>query len=143
MGVVFAAALGVTTWLVWQSPPASPSAAKVAATVKKAVDDAVKNVKAEVGAAPSRASVVFRRVAPSVVVVSVRDRNVTTSETSPSAAATDDAERAKNGLGTGVIVKDDGTILTAHHVVAGAGTIRVTFVDGTSSIAEVLATEQK
>jgi S1-C subfamily serine protease len=59
-------------------------------------------------------SAIFHRVGPSVVVV-----------------------RAGDELGTGVIVADDGTILTANHVVAGAKDISVTFADGTKSRAVV------
>jgi S1-C subfamily serine protease len=42
--------------------------------------------------------------------------------------------------GTGIVVNADGTILTALHVVKGAGTIRVIFADGTASPATVTAT---
>lgn len=59
-------------------------------------------------------SAIFDRVGPSVVVV-----------------------RAGDELGTGVIVTDDGTILTANHVIAGAKDIGVTFADGTKSRAFV------
>jgi putative serine protease PepD len=45
--------------------------------------------------------------------------------------------RTSHDLGTGVIVSDDGTIMTANHVVAGGGTITVTFADGTTSKAAV------
>ena len=37
------------------------------------------------------------------------------------------------GIGTGVIVNADGTILTANHVVDGAASIKVTYADGTTS----------
>src|SRR5215475_5493427 len=59
-------------------------------------------------------SAIFHRVGPSVVVV-----------------------RAGDELGTGVIVADNGTILTANHVIAGAKDISVTFADGTKSRAAV------
>ncbi len=62
---------------------------------------------------------IFQRVAPSVVIV-----------------------RASH-LGTGVIVADGGTILTANHVIAGGGTITVTFADGTTAQATVTATDPK
>jgi S1-C subfamily serine protease len=42
-----------------------------------------------------------------------------------------------SGLGTGVIVNKDGLILTAHHVIAGADVIEVTFADGTTTKAAV------
>jgi putative serine protease PepD len=41
--------------------------------------------------------------------------------------------------GTGVVVNADGAILTAHHVIEGAGEISVTFADGTVADAEVAA----
>jgi S1-C subfamily serine protease len=62
---------------------------------------------------------IYQRVAPSVVTI-----------------------RAGHELGTGLIVADDGTILTADHVVAG-GAIAVTFADGTVASATVIASDQK
>jgi putative serine protease PepD len=50
--------------------------------------------------------------------------------------------RTSRELGTGVIVADDGTILTADHVIAGGGTITVTFADGTTATA-IVATADK
>ena len=61
---------------------------------------------------------IYRRVAPSVVIV-----------------------RTGRELGTGLIVADDGTILTADHVIAGGGTITVTFADGTTANATVAAAD--
>jgi S1-C subfamily serine protease len=63
---------------------------------------------------------IYQRVAPSVVMV-----------------------RTGHDLGTGVIVADDGTILTANHVVASGGTITVTFADGTAANANVAAADPK
>lgn len=63
---------------------------------------------------------IFQRVAPSVVMV-----------------------RTGHQLGTGVIVSDDGTILTANHVIAGGGTITVTFADGTTASAIVANADPK
>ncbi len=44
------------------------------------------------------------------------------------------------GLGTGVIIDADGTILTAAHVVGNATDVRVTFFDGSSVDGEVVGT---
>jgi S1-C subfamily serine protease len=63
---------------------------------------------------------IYQRVAPSVVTV-----------------------RAGRELGTGLIVADDGTILTADHVVAGGGTITLTFADGTVTNATVTSSDKK
>jgi putative serine protease PepD len=63
---------------------------------------------------------IYRRVAPSVVVV-----------------------RTGGKLGTGVIVADNGMIMTADHVIAGGGTITVTFADGTTAEAVVAAADPR
>jgi S1-C subfamily serine protease len=74
--------------------------------------------------APTAASLtvpaIYQRLAPSVVLV-----------------------RAGHDLGTGVIVADDGTILTANHVIAGGTAITVTFADGTTATAIVAAADPK
>ena len=62
---------------------------------------------------------IYQRVAPSVVTV-----------------------RTARGLGTGVIVANNGTILTADHVIAGAGKITVTFADGTVTTASVASADR-
>ncbi|HLT09940.1 MAG TPA: trypsin-like peptidase domain-containing protein [Micromonosporaceae bacterium] len=43
--------------------------------------------------------------------------------------------------GTGVVASADGTIVTALHVVSGAGSIRVTFADGTPSRARLVGAD--
>ncbi|WP_246268206.1 S1C family serine protease [Acrocarpospora macrocephala] len=63
-------------------------------------------------------SEIFQRVGPSVVVI-----------------RTDDA------IGTGVIAADNGTIVTANHVIDGAKTINVTFSDGTKARARVASAD--
>jgi putative serine protease PepD len=63
---------------------------------------------------------IYQRLAPSVVTV-----------------------RAGRELGTGVIVADNGTILTADHVVTGGRSIMVTFVDGTVANATVISANKK
>jgi putative serine protease PepD len=66
-------------------------------------------------ASPS-VSAIYQRVRPSVVII-----------------------RTNDALGSGVIVADDGTILTANHVIAGATQITVTFFDGTSTSATLVS----
>ena len=68
-----------------------------------------------VTASPS-VSAIYQRVRPSVVVV-----------------------RTSHDLGSGVVVADDGTILTANHVIAGATKITVVFFDGTTTSAAVVS----
>ena len=48
---------------------------------------------------------------------------------------------ADGGLGAGVIVNADGLILTALHVVSGAGEIEIRFADGASSAAELVGSD--
>lgn len=59
-------------------------------------------------------------------------------EKSDKESAGEDLERS---VGSGVVIKDDGTILTSLHVVAGAKRITVTFHDGMESEAEVIGTQ--
>jgi S1-C subfamily serine protease len=47
-------------------------------------------------------------------------------------------EDRESGVGTGVVIKDDGTILTNYHVVWGAKRLVVTFADGTESPGHVV-----
>ena len=63
---------------------------------------------------------IYQRVAPSVVTI-----------------------RDGHDLGTGVIVADNGTILTADHVVASGGSITVTFADGTVANATVASANKQ
>jgi S1-C subfamily serine protease len=80
---------------------------------------------------PSAAARAYRAVAPSVVrVVGLM---------SDDDDGSDDVEEGKfqRGVGTGVVIVDNGTILTNLHVVAHARHIRVTFFDGSESEATV------
>ena len=52
-----------------------------------------------------------------------------------------EASADERGVGSGVIINADGSILTAHHVVDGARAIIVTFADGTEATAEVVSAE--
>lgn len=61
---------------------------------------------------------VFQQVGPSVVVI-----------------------RTQDALGTGVVAADDGTVLTANHVIAGATRITLTFEDGSTAPAQVASTD--
>jgi putative serine protease PepD len=72
-------------------------------------------------AAPSlTVPAIYQRVTPSVVLVQTTRK-----------------------LGAGVIVADNGIILTANHVVAGGKAITVTFADGTTTTATVAAANPK
>jgi S1-C subfamily serine protease len=62
---------------------------------------------------------IYQRVGPSVVVI----------------------RTARGALGTGVIVGNDGTVLTANHVVADRSAVNLIFADGTKSAATVASTD--
>ncbi len=76
---------------------------------------------------PSRAAKAAATVMPSVVRVRGYDEH-----DEPGAG-----ERM-NGVGSGVVIVDNGTILTNLHVVTGAKRMSVTFFDGTESEVEVI-----
>ena len=71
-------------------------------------------------ATPLAVTDLYGRVAPSVVLITT----------------------SKGSLGSGVIVNDTGTVLTAQHVIAGGGTISVVFADGTKAPAKVTAADR-
>jgi S1-C subfamily serine protease len=69
---------------------------------------------------PPTAAQIYAMVAPSVVSIEALDGT------------------GGGSAGTGVVVKTDGTILTALHVVNGAASVRVRFGDGTEADATVV-----
>src|SRR5262249_35025731 len=70
------------------------------------------------GPATRSVSAIYRGGRPSVVVI-----------------------RTKGELGSGVIVADDGTIVTATHVIAGARRITVPFFEGATTSAAVVTAD--
>ena len=52
------------------------------------------------------------------------------------------APRREGGLGSGVIVRSDGYLLTNHHVIAGADKVRVELQDKRSFVAKVVGTDE-
>lgn len=51
--------------------------------------------------------------------------------------------RAGNGMGSGVLISADGYILTNHHVVGEAGTVRIRWSDGTENSGEVVRADRR
>ena len=68
-----------------------------------------------VTASPLPVTELFQQVAPSVVLITT----------------------SKGSLGSGVIVTDTGTILTANHVISDGGAVSVAFADGTKTTATI------
>ncbi len=93
------------------------------------IDQAVLSSLSNMPPGPSAASRAYAVIRPSVVRVSQLEKEK------------DSDELAVKGVGTGVIIDENGTILTNLHVVDGAERVGVEFVDGTKSEAEVLSTD--
>jgi S1-C subfamily serine protease len=74
---------------------------------------------------------VAAEVAPTVVQV-----NVEAIQTTPFGT-----EEQQQGVGSGVIYREDGYIITNHHVVEGANRVNVAFADGTTEGAEVVGSD--
>jgi putative serine protease PepD len=74
-----------------------------------------------VTATPLPVTDLYRQVVPSVVLITT----------------------SKGSLGSGVIVTDTGTVLTAHHVVSGGGDISILFADGTKTSGTIAAAYPK
>lgn len=103
-------------------------------------------------AAPSSYSAAVQRAGPSVV--SIYTQRVVSEQ--PSRMFTDPTlnrfngvtlapgrKRLERSLGSGVIVSDDGYVLTNHHVVAGADDILIGLWDGRITSARIVGIDQK
>ena len=97
--------------------------ADVGTIASDVVDKAIEDLRS----APATSAVVYQQILPSLVQIEARRASATG----------DDA----GGVGTGVIVNASGAILTAFHVVDGATTIRLSFVDGTRSNGQVVSAD--
>jgi putative serine protease PepD len=72
-------------------------------------------------ATPLPVTDLYRQLVPSVVLVTT----------------------SKGSLGSGTIVTDTGTVLTANHVISGGGAVSVLFADGTKTAATVASSNPK
>ena len=115
--VLIAAVLAFELTRATPTPPVTQK--DIDATVQKGIEN---QAKAE-AAAPPDATVAYRTIQPSLVLITTKR------------SAAGGPEQA---TGAGVIVKSDGTVLTALHVVSGADSITVSYTDGTSSPATVV-----
>jgi len=99
--------------------PVTPSQNDVEASIQQAI--------ASVTPPPPYSSQVYQIILPSLVLIQ------TQRETSE--------DNEGFGVGTGVVVNENGEVLTALHVVEDATEIEVFFADGSQATAEVLSTE--
>lgn len=125
------------------------------------VDNIVTEVLASVTPAPAFSSVAYQAILPSIVYIKTFDappstgdvaRNhnsdaasnltaISYSSSSHHQQGDEDPEEEDFGLGAGVIINEDGAVLTALHLVGAAGAIEVTFADGTQTTAEIIGAE--
>lgn len=91
------------------------------------VNDTVVQALASATPPPAFSARVYEAIRPSLVLIQTQ-------------APDEDGEEA-NGLGSGVVINDNGDILTSLHVVADAADIVLIFADGTQSSAQVTATQ--
>lgn len=137
VGVTVAVAFVVVAvgslWRWWQGPDSSTEAL-TPAKVAQAIDDAIAASEERQARQPALATQVYTAIHPSLVIVQTDKPSAPGATSGPAPV-----DGSDHGLGAGVIVNDDGTILTALHVVDGATRVRVSFADGTDAEAIVAA----
>lgn len=125
---VIAALVGLFLYNLLTPSPAPLTAKQMSTVVAQAMASATPP--------PAYSSQVFRVIQPSLVIIetsAVRHNR----GGGNAAFQQDDA----TGLGSGVVISDEGAILTALHVVDGAAEIMVTFADGSQTTATIDATQ--
>jgi S1-C subfamily serine protease len=98
------------------------------AQVNKIATGAAKKAIENLQSAPAQSAVAYQQILPSLVEI---ETERSSDEGDPS------------GLGAGVIINANGSIMTALHVVEGATNIRVSFIDGTKASATISSTDPK
>lgn len=91
------------------------------------IDDSVASAMASATPEPAYSTQVYQIIQPSLVYIQTQ--------------GSDADEEEGFGVGSGVIINDEGAILTSHHVVADATSIEVVFTDGTRAGAEIVSAE--
>ena len=119
-------AVVVAGTLLWRGRDDGPPPV-TRAEVGQAVTSGIAKAQEDARKAPTDAATAYQTISPSLVTITT---------TVPA-----DAAHPKPGtsLGAGVIVREDGAILTALHVVAAGAPIKVTFADGTLATALIAA----
>jgi S1-C subfamily serine protease len=104
----------------WFFPPSPPLSVEE-------VNQAVAQAMASATPAPAYSAQVYQVIQPSLVLIQSRGVR--------------HGQGRASGLGSGVVISDQGDILTALHVVEDAQEIRLTFADGSETSAQVTATQ--
>jgi S1-C subfamily serine protease len=120
--VAVIAACGI--YLVTRDSPRPLDEAQVAKVASSVVKTAIDDLQSK----PAPSAVVYQQILPSLVEIEA-DRPSSRGE--------------GTGIGAGVIINTRGVILTALHVVDGAKSIRVSFVDGTNSAAAISSKDRE
>jgi S1-C subfamily serine protease len=94
---------------------------------QREIDDSIHQAMASATPPAAFSSVVYQTILPSLVYIQTQHEN-------------EDAEEGYS-VGSGVIVNQEGAILTALHVVNDAEEIIVFFTDGSQSTAQIIASE--
>ena len=130
---VLGAIVGITAILAWPgggagSTPATDGSTPVANSSRKSSDSTSSGQLSQTSACLSAADV-YDQVRPTVVEI-----------TSTSGGENSSAPRAQ-GTGSGIIIDDQGSILTNEHVVAGANSLDVKLANGTTLSAHALGSD--
>lgn len=91
------------------------------------IDDSIVQAMASATPPPAYSAQIYQAILPSLAFIQVELANA--------------SGEHDFGVGSGVVVNDNGDILTAYHVVQDAAEIKVTFADGTHATAVIAATE--
>ncbi len=121
-GAVAVVLVALAVWLLLPSGPPPLTQADV----DRAVQQGIEQAREVERSTPPAATAAFEAIAPSLVTVTAQFPGVAP---------------ADGGLGTGVVINGDGSVLTALHVVQGAAQVQVAFADGTSAGARVVAAQ--
>lgn len=91
------------------------------------IDEIVQQQMASATPPPTYSSVVYQIILPSLVYIQTNSEHY--------------GEEDAIGVGSGVVINENGEILTAYHVVEDATEIKVIFAEGTEATAEIIASE--
>jgi S1-C subfamily serine protease len=91
---------------------------------QKDVSNAVNNILGSATPPPAYSETVYQIIRPSLVLIQAQSPGID--------------GKTEDDLGSGVIINDNGAILTSLHVVANSTTIQVTFADGTQANGEIV-----
>jgi len=117
--IALAALLGVVLYSALFPAPVPP-------TIKE-IDDSIAQAMASATPPQAYSAQVYQMILPSLVFIK------TQSETPD--------EEEGFGVGSGVVINDQGDVLTALHVVEDAAVIEIIFADGTESSADIITAE--